>query len=99
MVAEQRLVVEFERRAEGGAVLRVSGKLDHATAPLLEGVLRSLRAETSVIVLDLAGVQQIDARGLDLLLTAEAEAGRSGSTVEVTGVRESLQSRRPSLEE
>jgi anti-anti-sigma factor len=99
MVAEQRLVVEFERRADGGVVLGVSGKLDHATAPLLDGVLQSLRAEASVIVLDLAGVEQIDARGLDLLLAAEAEARRSGSTVEVTGVRESLRSRRPSLEE
>ena len=98
MVAEQRLVVEFERRVDGGVVLRVSGKLDHATAPLLEGVLQSVRVESSVIVLDLAGVEQIDARGLDLLLAAEAEAGRSGSSVEVTGVGESLRSRRPPLE-
>jgi anti-anti-sigma factor len=91
----ERLVVEFERRTDGGVVLRVSGKLAEPTAPLLDGVLHALRAEATPLVLDLAGVRHIDARGLDLLLAAEAAARRSGSTVEVTGVPESLRSRQP----
>jgi anti-anti-sigma factor len=91
----ERLVVEFERRSDGGVVLRVTGKLAEATAPLLQGVLHALRVEATPVVLDLAGVRHIDAHGLELLLVAEAAARRSGSSVEVTGVPESLRSRRP----
>jgi anti-anti-sigma factor len=91
----ERLAVEFERRSDGGVMLRVTGKLAQATAPLLEGVLHALRAEATPVVLDLAGVRHIDAHGLDLLLEAETEARRHGASVQVTGVPESLRSRRP----
>jgi anti-anti-sigma factor len=91
----ERLVVAFERRSEGGVRLSVGGKLDEATVPLLEGVLNALRAEATPVVLDLAGVEHIDGRGLELLLAAEDEAHRHGLWVEVTGVRESLRERRP----
>jgi anti-anti-sigma factor len=94
-MSAQRLIVEFERRPDGGVRLSVSGKLEQATAPLLDGVLNALRAEATPVVLDLAGVDHIDGRGLDLLLAAEAEARRNGSWVEVVGVRESLRERRP----
>ena len=47
------------------------------------------------MVLDLEGVDHIDARGLEMLLAAEMEARRSGSWVEVVGVRESLREKRP----
>ena len=91
----ERLVVEFERRSDGGVALRLTGKLADATAPLLEGVLHVLRNDSVPVLMDLAGVRHIDARGLDLLLEAEAEARRRGATVEVKGVPESLRSRRP----
>jgi anti-anti-sigma factor len=94
-MSTERLVVEFERRPDGGVRLRVSGKLEQATAPLLDGVLHALRAEATPVVLDLEGVDHIDGRGLDMLLTAEMEARRTGSWVEVVGVRESLRERRP----
>jgi anti-anti-sigma factor len=90
-----RLVLEMERRPDGGARLTVSGKLAQSTAPLLDGVLHALRSEATPVVLDLEGVDHIDGRGLDLLLAAEAEARRNGSWVEVVGVRESLRGRRP----
>jgi anti-anti-sigma factor len=91
----ERLVVEFERGANGGVRLALRGKLDEATAPLLDGVLLALRAESTTVVLDLAGVEHIDRRGLELLLASEAEARRRGASVEVTGVPESLRDRRP----
>jgi anti-anti-sigma factor len=98
-MGEERLVVDFERRADGGALLRVSGKLDAATAALLDGVLLALRAEMTAVVLDLSGVEHIDRRGLDLLLDAEAEAMRTGASIAVIGVGESLRDRRgPTLE-
>jgi anti-anti-sigma factor len=96
----ERLVVEFERGAAGGVRLSLRGKLDEATVPMLDGVLLALRAEPTRVVLDLAGVEHIDRRGLELLLSSEAEARRSGASVEVTGVPESLRDRRhPPAEE
>src|SRR5262245_23305744 len=94
-MSEERLVVEFERRPDGGVRLQVSGKLEEGTAVLLEGVLYALRSEATPVVLDLEGVDHIDGRGLETLLAAEAEGRRSGSSVEVIGVRESRRERRP----
>jgi anti-anti-sigma factor len=91
----ERLVVEFERRPDGGVRLSLSGKLEQSTVPLLDGVLNALRSEATPVVLDLEGVDHIDGRGLDLLLDAEEDARRKGSWVEVVGVRESLRERRP----
>jgi anti-anti-sigma factor len=94
-MAEERLIVDFARRDDGSVNLRVSGKLEQATAPLLEGVLQALHDEVTPVVIDLSGVEHIDRHGLDLLLTAEAAA--HGSSVEVIGVPESLRARRPPL--
>jgi anti-anti-sigma factor len=95
----ERLAVEFERSDGGSVILRVSGRLEHRTAALLKGVLRALRSDPSPIVVDLSDVDHIDSHGLDVLLEAEADARRRKASVEVTGVRESLRSRRSPLEE
>ena len=95
----ERLAVEFERRDSGNVVVRVSGRLDQGTAALLRGVLHSLRSDPSPIIVDLADVDHIDSHGLEVLLEAEADARRRKASVEVTGVRESLRSRRSPLEE
>jgi anti-anti-sigma factor len=89
----ERLAVEFERRLDGGVLLRLSGKLEHGTAALLEGILQALWDDPSPVVVDLSHVDHIDSRGLDVLLAAEAGARRRRSPVEVVGIRESL--RRP----
>jgi anti-anti-sigma factor len=94
-----RLAVEFERRDAHTVVLRVSGRLDHGTSALLEGVLHALRDDPSAITVDLSAVEHIDSHGLDVLLQAEADARRRKASVEVTGVRESLRARRSPLEE
>jgi anti-anti-sigma factor len=91
----ERLVVEFERGVEGRVRLSLRGKLDEATAPMLDGVLLALMAESTPVLLDLSGIEHIDRRGLELLLASEADAGRTGGSVEVTGVPESLRGRRP----
>ncbi len=94
----ERLAVEFERNVDGDVLLRVSGKLERSTAALLEGVLQALWSDPNPVVLDLSRVDHIDSRGLDVLLTAEAEAQRRNARVEVVGVRESLRAHRPPLE-
>jgi len=95
----ERLAVEFERTDGSEVRLRVSGRLERATSALLEGVLHALRRDSSAIVVDLTDVEHIDSHGLDVLLQAEADARRRNASVEVTGVRESLRSRRSPLEE
>ena len=86
----ERLTVEFERRDGGEILLRVSGRLERATAALLSGVLHALRADPARVVVDLTDVDHIDSHGLDVLLEAESDARRRRASVEVTGVRESL---------
>ncbi len=93
----ERLAAEFERVADGGVVLRLIGKLDRATVPLLDGVLSGLRGETRPVVLDLSGVDHIDATALAVLLAAEGRADGRAS-IEVTGVRESLHEHRHRFE-
>ena len=95
----ERLAVEFEREVGGGVLLRVSGRLDQATAALLDGVLHALRADGAHVTVDLRDVDHIDSHGLEVLLAAEADARRRGRAIEVVGVRESLRSRRSPLEE
>lgn len=95
----ERLAVEFERDDGGRVRLRVSGRLEEATAALLDGVLRSLRGDPAPVTLDLTDVDHIDSRGLEVLLEAEADARARRVSVEVVGVRESLRLRRSPLEE
>ncbi len=95
----ERLAVEFEREVDGGVLLRVSGRLDQATAALLDGVLHALRTDGAPVTVDLRDVDHIDSHGLDVLLAAEADARRRGAAIDVVGVRESLRSRRSPLEE
>lgn len=94
----ERLAVELERRDGGNVVLHVSGRLEHGTAALLDGVLRALRSDPSSVVVDLAAVEHIDSHGLEVLLEAEADARQRRTSVEVIGVRESLRSRRTAVE-
>jgi anti-anti-sigma factor len=94
----ERLAVEFERDADDNVVLRVTGTLERGTAALLEGVLQALWSDPAPVTLDLSGVDQIDSRGLEVLLDAEAQAREREAPVDVVGVRESLRANRPPLE-
>ena len=94
----ERLVVEFERDADGNVMLRVTGTLERGTAALLEGILQALWTDPAPVTLDLSGVDQIDSRGLEVLLNAEAQARERKAPVDVVGVRESLRANRPPLE-
>jgi anti-anti-sigma factor len=94
----ERLVVEFERGAEGDVLLRVTGRLESGTAALLEGVLQALWNDPAPVTLDLSGVDQIDSAGLEVLLNTESQAREREAPVDVVGVRESLRANRPPLE-
>ena len=94
----ERLVVEIERQADGTVMLRVTGTLERGTAALLEGVLQALENDPAPVTLDLSAVDQMDARGIEVLLNAEAQARRRDASVEVVGVDESLRTHRSPLE-
>lgn len=95
----ERLAVVFEREDSGSVLLRVSGRLEHATAALLDGILRALRVDRAPVTVDLTDVDHIDSHGLGVLLEAEADARERQASIEVIGVRESLRLRRSPLEE
>jgi len=94
----ERLAVEFERDTDGNVLLRVNGTLERGTAALLDGILQALWADPAPVTLDLSGVEQIDSRGLEVLLNAQARAREREAPVDVVGVRESLRANRPPLE-
>jgi anti-anti-sigma factor len=94
----ERLAVEFERRLDGSVLLRLSGKLEHGTAALLDGILQALWNDPSPVVVDLSHVDHIDSRGLEVLLAAESGARGRDRPVEVIGIRESLRAHRPPLD-
>jgi anti-anti-sigma factor len=95
----ERLAVEFEREDSGSVLLRVSGRLEQATAAVLDGILRALLVDRAPVTVDLTDVDHIDSHGLGVLLEAEADARARDATIRVIGVRESLRLRRSPLEE
>lgn len=74
----------YETREAGGSmVLAVSGELDMASAPLLEGRLERLRSEKRSVRLDLSQLAFIDSTGMRLLIRAVTDARQDGWNLEV----------------
>jgi anti-sigma B factor antagonist len=72
------LVVDCSRD-RGELVIRVSGELDLATVDVLRDALqRAEAADARRIVLDLSGLDFIDARGVHVVLEAEARSRSDG---------------------
>ena len=70
------LVTELERGSS--VVLRLAGELDMATADELRLSLEDAIAAGSPVVVDMAGVEFIDASGLRPILQAAAKLNGSG---------------------
>jgi anti-sigma B factor antagonist len=70
-IAEPLLVVEVTR-VGGGAVVRIEGEVEFATAPRLRATLLDLAQEgVSPVVVDLAAVSFLDSAGISLLIQAK----------------------------
>lgn len=64
---------------QGGALLKLSGELDMATADDLERAIASASsAQPRVIVLDLRGLDFIDSTGLRTLISEHDRSNQSG---------------------
>lgn len=73
------------RRTPDRIVLRLSGELDLARAPLLQGELESTELTTAaMVVLDLQALEFIDSTGLRVLLTAHERARAHGQEFAIT---------------
>jgi anti-sigma B factor antagonist len=67
-----------------GVVLSVTGELDLASSPALEGALtRASAAHGERVVLDLRGVSFMDSTGLSVLVSAQRDATESGRQLAV----------------
>lgn len=72
-----------EDRQDEWLVLRLTGELDLASAPVLQHRLAQLRADKQPVRLDLSGLQFIDSSGMRLLIAAFNEARSEGWRLDV----------------
>lgn len=69
--------VEVDRSA-AGAVVRVQGEVDLATAPELDEVLAAIDASDGPVVVDLSEVSFLDSSGLSVLVRSHQHLRSSG---------------------
>jgi anti-sigma B factor antagonist len=69
-----------EVRDDGGAiVVAVSGELDLASSPVLEGALERVHASgCSLVIMDLRELEFMDSTGLSVLIKAQQRAQEAG---------------------
>ena len=83
LVREGPLTVRIDQDGDSFAV-RAAGELGAATAPALEGSLRTvLQREASSISLDLTEVRSIDSTGVRVLLWAAEHASEIGERLNI----------------
>lgn len=76
-------------RSLGRVVLTLDGELDTAAAPILRSTLLDvIEAQGNLdVVIDLAGLEFIDSRGLSVLLDADRTARERGGTLTLIAPR------------
>ena len=72
------------RRTSDRAIVRLSGELDLASAPLLEREIEDVRGEEGALVLDLDALEFIDSTGLRLILAEYERTTKGGRGFAVT---------------
>lgn len=69
-------------RSDEGALLRLSGELDLATAPALgDAVAEALELKPRTLAVDLSELVFIDSTGISVLIAAHRRAEREGSSL------------------
>ena len=76
-MSRTELVVTVDQ-VEAGVRIAVSGDLDLASVDRLRSILERQRGSGNGVVLDLSGLEFIDSVGLQLFLSAQADARRDG---------------------
>ncbi len=80
------ITVEVEE-SEGKYILRVSGRIDAATAPLLERKIEEqMEAKHLRLLLDLSGVDYLSSAGMRLLLAATKKMKAREGVLAMSGI-------------
>ncbi len=82
------MVTEIIKNVDS-TIVKVSGRLDTTTAPLLEKTINEDIGETKNLVLDFTNLEYISSAGLRVLLTAQKKMQKIG-TLQITNVCESV---------
>ncbi|WP_237339815.1 STAS domain-containing protein [Amycolatopsis tucumanensis] len=86
------MTITASRAGVNGAVLALTGHLDHATAPtLLSSLLAQVDAGRHHAVLDLAELRSCDSAGADALVALKQLAESAGGRLVLTAIRGSVQ--------
>ncbi|HET9381575.1 MAG TPA: STAS domain-containing protein [Streptomyces sp.] len=90
-MSEPLLTVVQQIHETGPVLLRVSGELDHHTAPQLTRALKSVPLVPGTpLVIDFTGVTYCDSTGITVLVTAFHRTEAAGCPFGVTGVSHDL---------
>ena len=74
---------------ENVLTLKLEGRIDTTTAPILESHINELPAETTSLIIDLEQINYISSAGLRVLLTAQKKMNKIG-TMKLVHVCESV---------
>ena len=82
--------MKIERNVNGaGVTLKIVGRLDTSTAPMLEASVDSLAADIKELILDCSALEYISSAGLRVILKAQKQMNVRGS-MKLVGVNETI---------
>lgn len=71
--------LSIEKQVADATTLILSGRLDTTTAPELEKQIDALQPETTVLILDMQGLEYISSAGLRVLLKTQKMMNKKGT--------------------
>ena len=74
------------RRLDGGILVALSGDVDLATAPVIDGELRRAEESESLIVLDLSEVSFMDSTGLRAVIACDQRLRDRGGSLHLVHI-------------
>ena len=83
--------MNLEKKQEGSALtIKISGRLDTTTAPVLDEELKASLEGTEALVLDFSDIEYISSAGLRVLLSAQKIMNKQEGSMKLTGVNEDI---------
>lgn len=80
----------IERTVNGTVVtLKIVGRLDTTTAPVLEAVVNGCKADVKELILDCSALEYVSSAGLRVILKAQKKMNVQGS-MKLIGVNETI---------
>ena len=80
----------IERTVNGTVVtLKIVGRLDTTTAPVLEAVVNGCKADVKELILDCSALEYVSSAGLRVILKAQKQMNVQGS-MKLIGVNETI---------